>query len=264
MKISFSTTLGLILALALFITSILMSTNNYMLFVSLSSLIVVLGGTLTATLVSYSFPLLAGALKSMFLNLLDENNFEKAAKKQTLRAVELNTIYKKGGVTALENSLTEDEKANKFTMICVELISTGYKGAELEDLLKNYNTNQYLKEEVESEVLSTMSAYAPSFGMVGTLIGLIIMLDNMNGDLGELGRGLSIALLTTLYGTLFAQLSFRPAHIRSLRRAESNYSLRELEAQAFTLILDRKTDMYLEDKLNSYLSYLHIKSATNE
>ena len=264
MRISFSTTIGMILATAIFVGSIFMSTNHYMLFVSISSLLVVLGGTFTATLVSYSFPLLTGAIKNMFLNLLDENNFENAAKKLTLRSVQLNAIFKKGGITALEGSLTESEKKNKFTMICVELVSTGYKGAELEDLLKNYNTNQYLKEEVESDVLSTMAAYAPSFGMVGTLIGLIIMLDNMSGDLSELGRGLSIALLTTLYGTLFAQLSFRPAYIRSLRRAESNYSLRELEAQAFTLILDRKTDMYLEDKLNSYLSYLHIKSNTHE
>ncbi|CAM4232932.1 motility protein A [Vibrio agarivorans] len=255
--ISLSTFAGFMAAIAVLGSAIVMSTDNYLLFVSYSSVVIVLGGTFTATLVSYSFPLLAGAIKTLFVNLLNEDNYKKESHRIIKRAAELNSVYRNGGIAALEGALTAKEQKDQFITLCIELIGTGYKGEELNNMLTESNSSQSHEEERSSKVLETMGAFAPGFGMIGTLIGLIIMLDNLSGDFAELGKGLAIALLTTLYGVCFAQLLFKPAATRAFRRIDDNFQLRELQARSFVLILERKPDLYLKDNLNGFLSSKH-------
>ena len=70
-------------------------------------------------------------------------------------------------------------------------------------------------------ILDTMAQFAPSFGMIGTLVGLVIMLSNMSGDPTAIGAGMAVALITTLHGVLFANLFFKPA----ARKLEQQYSI---------------------------------------
>ncbi|QUM80914.1 MotA/TolQ/ExbB proton channel family protein [Moritella sp. 5] len=255
--ISISTFVGILGAVGLFVYAIFKSTDNYLIFVSLFSLLIVLGGTFGATLISYSFRLIWAAFTEMMVNLLDEKNQNKQLKQLVSRIIEWNDIYKKQGITALENSLTEKEKKDDFIINAMELLGTGYKSKVLSSMLDDTNESDFQRRNEHVNVINTLSIYAPSFGMVGTLIGLIIMLDNMSGDLSALGKGLAIALLTTLYGTLLAQLLFKPSAIRIARRQHRIFFERQIITAGLELITENKDNLYIQDRLNCYLAPKH-------
>jgi chemotaxis protein MotA len=98
-----------------------------------------------------------------------------------------------------------------------------------------------------------MGGACPAFGMVGTLIGLIIMLDKMGGDPAALGAGLAVALLTTLYGVLFARLIFLPAGAKIMQREQIVRFRNNMVAEGLVLLADRKSPRFIQDKMNSYL-----------
>ena len=89
--------------------------------------------------------------------------------------------------------------------------------------------------------------------MIGTLVGLIIMLDNMGGDPSSLGKGLAVALLTTLYGVLFARIFFLPTATKVLQREQIVKFRNYLVAEGLALLADKKSPRYIQDKMNSYL-----------
>ena len=93
----------------------------------------------------------------------------------------------------------------------VELLITGYDGQEVRDTLQDATDNTYERNMVQVNIFRSMGGTAPAFGMIGTLIGLIVMLDTMGSDPSALGAGLAVALNTTLYGVLLARLIFVPA-----------------------------------------------------
>ena len=98
-----------------------------------------------------------------------------------------------------------------------------------------------------------MAATAPAFGMIGTLVGLVLMLSTMSGDPSSIGKGLAVALLTTLYGVLAARLIFQPAGTKVLHREEivrmRNYILLEL----FVMLSEERRPRYIRDRLRSFL-----------
>jgi chemotaxis protein MotA len=98
-----------------------------------------------------------------------------------------------------------------------------------------------------------MAEAAPAFGMIGTLVGLVIMLDNMGGDPGGLGKGLAVALLTTLYGVLFARIILLPAATKILQREQIIRFRNYLVAEGLALLADKKSPRYIQDKMNSFL-----------
>jgi chemotaxis protein MotA len=106
---------------------------------------------------------------------------------------------------------------------------------------------------VQVEILKAMASAAPAFGMIGTLVGLIIMLDNMGGDPSSLGKGLAVALLTTLYGVMFARIIFLPAATKILQREQIIRFRNYLVAEGLSLLADKKSPRYIQDRMNSYL-----------
>ena len=102
-------------------------------------------------------------------------------------------------------------------------------------------------------ILNAMAAAAPAFGMIGTLIGLVIMLGKMGEDPSALGPGLAVALITTLYGVLFARMIFMPAATKVMQREQIMRFRNYLVAEGLALLADRKSPRFIQDKMNSYL-----------
>ena len=98
-----------------------------------------------------------------------------------------------------------------------------------------------------------MGAAAPAFGMIGTLVGLIIMLDSMGGDPSSLGKGLAVALATTLYGVLFARLLLLPVADKVQQREQIVRFRNVLVAEGLSLLAERKNPRFIQDKMNSFL-----------
>jgi chemotaxis protein MotA len=98
-----------------------------------------------------------------------------------------------------------------------------------------------------------MGVYAPGFGMVGTIVGLIIMLDNMGDDMANLGKGLALALITTLYGVLLANLLFKPTAAQVTEKQEQEYFRNQLITDGFVLLAEKKDALVVQDRLNAYV-----------
>jgi chemotaxis protein MotA len=133
------------------------------------------------------------------------------------------------------------------------MVISGYTGAEVRNILGTTIDTTFGRNTIQVHVLNYMGGACPAFGMVGTLIGLIIMLDNMGGDPSALGGGLAVALLTTLYGVLFARLIFLPAGSKVMQREQIVRFRNNMVAEGLVLLADRQSPRFIQDKMNSYL-----------
>ncbi len=111
-------------------------------------------------------------------------------------------LVKKSGLLALEREIKSAKKQDHFLNYGIELVITGYSGEEVRQMLSAASNGAFQRAMVQALILKNMAAAAPAFGMIGTLVGLIIMLESLATDPESLGPGLAVALLTTLYGVL--------------------------------------------------------------
>jgi chemotaxis protein MotA len=106
---------------------------------------------------------------------------------------------------------------------------------------------------VQALILKNMAAAAPAFGMIGTLVGLVIMLESLATDPESLGPGLAVALLTTLYGVLFARLVFLPAASKVEQKEGITRFRNFLVTEGFSMLAEHKSPRFIQDRMNSFL-----------
>lgn len=252
-RFSFSTLVGVLVAISLFIYAIVSSTDNYLMFVSLSSFALVAGSTFAASLISYTTFDVLTAVKALLGTLFHAPTNSKYLRTHVERFIEWGSIYRQQGISGLEASLTEQERKDPFLAHGMELLSSGYSNHDLRTILTDDMDSFWQRMTVEAKVLNTMAVYAPGFGMVGTIIGLIIMLDNLSGDMAALGKGLALALITTLYGVVLSNLVFKPAANQVTEKQESLYFRDQMIVEGFVLLAEKRDALFIQDRLNAYL-----------
>lgn len=250
---SFSTIVGLLGAFALFFGSIIISTDNFLIFLSLSSFVMVVGGTFASTFISYEPRYVILSLKLIWRIVFSAKVGRNVLKSEVGRIIKWAYTVQKSGPPALEAEAMKATRGDKFMRFGVEMVISGYNGEEVREILTNTIETTFGRNTVQVDILKAMASAAPAFGMIGTLVGLIIMLDNMGGDPSSLGKGLAVALLTTLYGVLFARLVFLPAATKIQQREEIVRFRNYLLAEGLSLLADRKSPRYIQDKMNSFL-----------
>jgi len=196
-----ATIVGVLLGLGLIVGSIVMGGNAGG-FLNGPGIMIVLGGTIAATLMMQRLSVVLGAIKVGMMVLFHRKNPPEELIKTI---VKLSGIVKRDGLLALEKQKVKDAFLDKG----VRLLSDGL---ELSDILAILRTElAYLKSRHKrgQKVFKFMAATAPAFGMIGTLIGLVQMLMKLD-DPSMIGPAMAVALLTTLYGAILAFLIFGP------------------------------------------------------
>lgn len=250
---SFATILGVVGALGLFLGAIISSTDNYVIFLSGSSFVMVIGGTLASTFISYEPRYVLLSLKLIWRIIFSPKVGRNLLKSEVGRIIKWAYTVQKNGVPALESEALKATKGDKFLRFGVEMVVSGYSGEEVREIMTNTIETTYGRNTVQVDILKGMASAAPAFGMVGTLVGLVIMLDSMGGDPSSLGKGLAVALMTTLYGVLFARIIFLPTATKVLQREQIVKFRNYLLAEGLALLADKKSPRYIQDKMNSYL-----------
>ncbi len=250
---SFTTLVGLLAAFGLFIGSVMMSTDNFLIFLSLSSLLMVVGGTLSATFISYEPRYVMLSLKLIWRILFSPKVGRNVLKSEVGRIIRWAYTVQKNGPPALEAEAKKAVRGDKFLKFGVDMVISGYTGEEVREILTNAIESTFGRNTVQVDILRSMGGAAPAFGMIGTLVGLIIMLDNLGGDPTQLGAGLAVALLTTLYGVMFARMIFIPAATKIQQREEIVRFRNYLIAEGLSLLADKKNPRYIADRMNSFL-----------
>ena len=250
---SLTTLVGLLAAFGLFIGSVMMSTDNFLIFLSLSSLLMVVGGTLSATFISYEPRYVMLSLRLIWRILFSPKVGRNVLKSEVGRIIRWAYTVQKSGPPALEAEAKKAVRGDKFLKFGVDMVISGYTGDEVREILTNAIESTFGRNTVQVDILRSMGGAAPAFGMIGTLVGLIIMLDNLGGDPTQLGAGLAVALLTTLYGVMFARMIFIPAATKIQQREEIVRFRNYLIAEGLSLLADKKNPRYIADRMNSFL-----------
>jgi len=223
------------------------TSGNLIDFFDVSSLFVVFGGVICATFASYSLERIKRLAKSIRVALSKRNvNLMQDIDK----IVEIANVARKNGLLALEELTdTMDEPfLKKGIMLVVD-------GSDPELIRSILETELSVIKERHGEnraILDSAAAYAPAFGMIGTLIGLINMLRNLD-DMSTLGPNMSVALVTTFYGTMLANLVFNPLSKRLKAVGSLEYLRKELILEGIMAIQNGENPRVIREKLSAFL-----------
>ena len=213
-----TTLLGMIIGMGLIVWGI--GTSKLGNFWDPQSIAIVLGGTIAAILASYPLRVLKDVPKHMLV-LTRGKKF--AIPKLVDELVDLAMLARQSGLLALEEKAADIK--DPFLKQSVLMIVDANDPDKVRSMLEKQMDDMIARHDESAGIYEKASAYAPAFGMVGTLIGLINMLKGMDldgsGGASTLGQDMSVALITTFYGSLFANLFFQPiAKKLRVRQAE--------------------------------------------
>lgn len=178
-------------------------------FIDISSIMIVLGGVLSATLASYPLYIITEIPRHIKV-LLRGNKYRIPPLVDQL--VELAEVPRRDGFLALEDNL--DDIHNPFLKKGILMILDTNDSDKVRYMLEREMFNMEIRHNRAADLYETASAYAPAFGMIGTLIGLIDMLKQLDETTamgpGNMGGAMSVALITTFYGCILSNLIFHP------------------------------------------------------
>lgn len=217
-------------------------------FIDLPSMFVVIGGLVAAMLVSFSIKELKQLGKVMRESFRDEE-YDLQGLIRTF--VTLSEKARREGLLALEAEVeeVEDPFIRKGVLLAVDGIEqdviVDIMNAEIIALEERHRKNKSL--------LDKAGEYAPAWGMIGTLIGLVLMLKNLN-DPASLGPNMAIALLTTLYGSILANLVFLPMASKLAMKTEKEVFMKQIVIEGVVGVQSGQNPKILEEKLRVFLS----------
>jgi chemotaxis protein MotA len=214
-------------------------------FWNLPGIMIVLGGTLAATLLTFQFKDVINAWKSAY--------FVFTSPKQDSQDL-INTMIKLGTISRRKGLLSlMDVKTNSpFLKRVCTLIADAADEETLRSAMRTEIESMQMRHFIVQDVFRKMALYAPSFGMLGTLIGLIQML-SLLADADSLGPAMAVALLTTFYGSLLATVIFLPIAGKLRSRTMIEVMNFEIIYQGAVSILQDNNPLSVYEKLSSFV-----------
>jgi len=244
------TIIGIFSGFLIVLLSIAATAKDVLVFVNLPGLTIVLGGTIAATIVSYPPSYVWRVWRNFMTALKNERVYDKD---DVDDVVEIAKRWKTGQIARVEEKLNEIR--SPFLQTGLRLIIDGTPAEDVDDLLRWRITRLRSKETAEAAVFRTMGAYAPAFGMLGTLIGLVNMLFSMSdGGFESIGLNMAVALITTFYGLILANLLFKPIATKLEDRTEQRVRTLGMALEAVNLISQQRTPAYIRETLYSFLA----------
>ncbi len=217
-------------------------------FIDIPSILIVVGGTCAATLINFPLKQFLSAIRvAMKLLFVKEENGLDIIKKY----IQLAVIVRKEGQLALEEASKTIE--HPFMRKGLMLVVDGVDAEALNGILNLQNAAVQERHKIGQEVFKAGGRWAPSFGMIGTLIGLVTMLGSMD-DPSSIGPKMAIALLTTMYGALIANLFCLPMAGKLKQRTEQEVLINMIIAEGLKGLQMGLNPRLLEEKLKAFLS----------
>ncbi len=240
-----ATVLGLIGGMGIVVAAILIG-GSAAIFFNVPSILIVVGGTLAATFIK--FPMsdvlnsVSVAIKAFIIKL-------ESPEQVIEKMVSLAQIAKKEGLIALEKAETD----NPFMAKAMRFLADGYDEKLIQEVLTKDIRLTIQRHSTGQNVFKSMGTAAPAFGMIGTLVGLVQMLSNMQ-DPKNIGPAMAVALLTTLYGALLANLVFNPLADKLAIRSQQEALVKEIVLESSIAMSQGTSARVLEEALKIYLS----------
>jgi len=229
------------------VLSAIMIGGDIKLFFDIPSLMIVLGGTLGATLVNYPLPDVLKVLKVVKNAFFHRSN---TTKDLISSLVTLAGTARREGILALETPISR--LGDEFMKKGIQLSIDGFEPNSIREILGTEIISIQDRHKLGSEIFTTLGTFAPALGMIGTLIGLVQMLKTMD-DPSTIGPSMAVALLTTFYGAILANLFCLPVAGKLRTRSGEEVITKELITEGIIAIAKGDNPRIIEQKLNAYL-----------
>ncbi len=227
-------------------------------FIDYPSIMVVLGGSMAAILIC--FPLksvlnMTRVVKNVFFNR--QEDFRELID----QLVSLAETARRDGLLALEGRI--EELTNPFVILGIQMAVDGTRPEVIEDILRTELSAVATRHRNGKNVLDQLGRFAPAFGMIGTLMGLIIMLGNMQNP-EAIGPGMAVALITTLYGAITANLIVLPMAEKLGHINKHEILVMEIIVRGIMGIQAGENPRVIEQKLSTFMPPRHRKNQEPE
>ena len=259
-KTDLGTLIGLVFGIAVIVIGIVTGKGQLFWFFNVNSLLIVVGGTFAATLVNLPLKAVTNTfsiVKNVFKG--DEYDYVMTIDEICQKA----TKARKDGLLSLEADL--GKMRDGFFKNGIELAINERDTKRLRTFLNLEMNNIHSRHHAGQELFLYMASYAPAFGMLGTVLGLIIMMNNFSsGDqaakaastaerFAELLAGMGLALITTFYGVFFANMIFLPIGGKLKRRSENELMLKSIVVEGIISIHAREHPILIREKLMTFV-----------
>lgn len=241
-----STIIGIILGISLILAAIL-NEGSLLTFWSFSSVMVVVGGVIAATLINYPVAQIISVMKVVKVAFKGE---DRSPVQMILCLVNLAEKARREGLLALENEAEQND--DEFLKKGIALIVDGTDPELVRAILETEISMMEERHKLGAGIFTAMGTSAPAFGMLGTIIGLIMMLKKIN-DPGALGPGMALALITTFYGVVLANLIFMPIAGKLKLRSNEEMFVKEIVIEGVLSIQAGENPRIVAEKMKAYL-----------
>ncbi len=216
-------------------------------FVHIPSMMIVFGGSIAATLVS--FPLkevlgVANVIRKAFFS----DNFD--GQKIIDQIVALSKKARKEGLLAIDKDVNEIEDA--FLRTGMEMVVDGTEPELIRSVMETELSYTMERHKTGQQIMNSFGTYAPAFGMIGTLMGLVQMLTQLD-DPSKIGGGMAVALITTFYGAVIANLVFLPLAGKLKNRSDAEVVMKEMIIEGVLSIQFGEHPNTIQRKLSNFL-----------
>jgi len=246
-----SAPLGFILGLAVILFGVSSGINAAEVFLNVHAAVIVIGGTLAAALICLPFGTLANLLK-VFVTTITGRQKQKI----------IDTVNEIVDISrAVNEGASIDEAATRasspFFRESLELVASGgLDGSQVREVLEMRVEQQNEMYKKEGATYKIIGKFPPAFGLVGATLGMITLLQGLGAPdaFQKLGPSMSVALVATFYGLIFANVFIIPVGENLIHAAEDDLTIRKIVAHGVLLIKERQHPMVVSEYLKSYLS----------
>lgn len=239
--------IGVVLGFGMMIYGIVSGTGDFATFINIPSIVITVGGAISSAITANKKNVVFGIVK-VIMNVIKEPKIDYAGTLRTL--VSFSEKARREGLLSLEANLEEIQ--DPFFKKAVQLVVDGTEPEVLKNMMEieiDMATSELLDQKGFFDSLGT---FGPAFGMIGTLIGLIQMLKSLNNP-ETLGPSMAVALITTLYGSILANIVGIPVAEKIARRAADLELSKRMILEGVLSIQAGENPRVLEEKLKSYL-----------
>ena len=239
------TLLGMAVGLSLILGAIIIG-GAFDVFINIPGMMIVVGGTLASIMVAFPFEEVIQAFNAAFKMFVQRKTKVRDVVNIMVKVAE---ISRREGLVALENVQTENLVLKKSC----QLIADNADPDLIRSTLTIEINSMRRRHQVGQDVFKRLAALAPSFGMMGTLIGLVQMLSQLS-DPKSIGPAMAVALLTTFYGSAMATLIFIPISAKLKARTLQEQLHLEVIFEGAKSILENNNPRLVYEKLSSFLA----------
>ena len=243
-----STVGGILLAMGGIIAGLLLEGGNLGQILQPTAAMIVLGGTLGAVLIQFPLPVVILSAKDLSKVFFEKNNDAKDLIEQLIGFA---NKARKNGIVSLdaETETIKEPFLRKALMLAVD----GTEPEQLRKMMEMERDNQSEEEEKVPQVFESAGGFSPTIGIIGAVMGLIQVMQHMD-KIEEVGRGIAVAFVATIYGVGAANIFFLPAAGKLKIRVRRDQILREMTLEGIISILEGMNPRMLEMKLMGFLA----------